>query len=127
MYRCVSNVPVQMTFAAMLIYAFHAALENREVALKRIGVNLATAIFARTMIDIFMASKVFVQVRVLASFIGSCQMLPSRYWREESEPNARQKCLQHESCEPCRRARQATGSRAYARSRDASACPLSGR
>jgi hypothetical protein len=24
-----SNVPVQMTFAAMLIYAFHAALENR--------------------------------------------------------------------------------------------------
>src|SRR5580693_10292658 len=69
-----------MLFGAMLIGAFHAAFENAVIAFKRVGVNIATAIFASAMIDIFMARKVFVQVRVLASFIGH----NSRFLRDVS-------------------------------------------
>jgi len=61
---------MQMTFAAMLINALHAPFENREVALKRVGVNLATPVLARAVINIFVARKILVQVRILASFVG---------------------------------------------------------
>jgi hypothetical protein len=64
------KIAMQMAFVAMLINAFHAAFEDAVEALKRVGVNLATTIFAGAMIDVFVAHKILVQMRVLASFIG---------------------------------------------------------
>jgi hypothetical protein len=53
----------------MLIDAFHAAFEDAVEALKRVCVNLAAAVFASAVIDIFMARKIIAQMRVLAGFV----------------------------------------------------------
>jgi hypothetical protein len=49
---------MQVLFAAMLINTLHAALENRKVTFKRVSMDLATAIFAGAVIDIFVARKI---------------------------------------------------------------------
>ncbi len=51
------DITVNMSFAAMLVDALHAAFKDAVEALKGIGVNLATAIFASTVIDVFVARK----------------------------------------------------------------------
>ena len=45
---------MQMLLFAVLINAPHTALENREIAFRRVGVNLAAAILASAVINIFM-------------------------------------------------------------------------
>ena len=59
-----------MLFAAMLINAFHAALEDRKEALDRVGVDFAARIFASGVLDSFSCeSEVFAQLGVEAAFI----------------------------------------------------------
>ena len=64
------DIAMQMLLAAMLIDAFHATLEDAVEPLKGIGVNLTTAVFASAVIDIFVARKILVKMRILASFVG---------------------------------------------------------
>jgi hypothetical protein len=50
---------MQMFLAAMLIDAFHATLENTVEPFKRVGMDLATSVLARAVIDILMARELF--------------------------------------------------------------------
>ena len=69
-----SKVAVKVLFAAMLIDALHAALENRIIAFDGIGVDDATHIFVSRMVDglmhpIFVA-KLIVGGQFIAHYKG---------------------------------------------------------
>ena len=51
------KIPMQMLLFAMLIHAAHSALEDREVAFCRIGVNVIADVFASGMFDGFVAAN----------------------------------------------------------------------
>jgi hypothetical protein len=59
-----------MLLRTMLANAFRAAFEDAVKALKGIGVNVATAVFASAVIDVSVARKILVLVCVLARFVG---------------------------------------------------------
>ena len=53
------NIAVQVAFAAMLINALHATLEDAIEALDGVCVDVAAPVFASAVIDEFMARKLF--------------------------------------------------------------------
>ena len=53
------NIAVKVLLAAMLINALHAAFEDAVEPLKRVGVNVASHIFASAVRDKFMAREFF--------------------------------------------------------------------
>jgi hypothetical protein len=64
------KVAVQVLFFAMLIDAFHAALEDREITLDRVRGDSATNVFLERMVDRLMARKIFVEAAMPTRFIG---------------------------------------------------------
>ncbi len=64
------EIAVQMFLGAVLVDALHAALENREEAFDRIGVNITTHIFAARMSHGFRSREVFSNFDVVFAFIG---------------------------------------------------------
>ena len=68
------EIAVQMLFAAMLVDALHAALEDRIVALDRVGADNPVAvvphIFVIAVGDGFVAGKLLADVLIVSGFIG---------------------------------------------------------
>jgi hypothetical protein len=64
------KIPVQVLFAAMLVDALHAALEDRIVALDGVGVNLTTNIFFAAVVHAFVAGEVGANFKILTGFVG---------------------------------------------------------
>src|ERR1700730_11292070 len=64
------DVAMQMLLAAMLVDAFHAALENRIVAFYRVRVDRAAHVFIGLMAYAFMAREVLAERKISAAFVG---------------------------------------------------------
>ena len=64
-----AQIRLQMLFAAMLINAFHAALEDAEKSFDGVGCRLAANIFAGTMIDSFVGGERFARLLVELRFV----------------------------------------------------------
>ena len=64
------QIALQMLFSAVLIYTGHAALEDTEEALDRIGSNVATRIFFSAMIDCLMLGKLTADGVIQGAFIS---------------------------------------------------------
>ena len=64
------KIAVKMFFLAMLINALHAPFENTEIALGGIGVNVASDVFARRMVDALVSGNVPIRARVQPAFVG---------------------------------------------------------
>jgi hypothetical protein len=69
------DIPMQMLLGAMLIDALHAALEDREAAFNRVGMNAATAIFASAVVDGAVAQKDFAELGLIAGGYGAVNPL----------------------------------------------------
>src|SRR6266446_2800006 len=65
-----SKISVQVLFFAMLVDAFHAALEDRIEAFNRIGVDVAANVFLLTVVDGFVAGKLRTNLKILTSLVG---------------------------------------------------------
>ena len=61
---------MQMFLGAMLIDAFHAALEDAVKSFKIVVINFAANVFLRAVNNKFMTRKIFVQMSVLAGLIS---------------------------------------------------------
>ena len=64
------QIAVQMLLAAMLVDAFHAALEDRIEALDRVCVRLAANVLFGRMVDAIMANEAAARTIVVERFIG---------------------------------------------------------
>lgn len=64
------EVAEQVLLSAVLVDAFHAALEDREEAFNRVGVNAAADIFAGGVLDRLMGRKLGAGLGVEAAFVG---------------------------------------------------------
>jgi len=75
------QIAVQMLLFAMLVDAFHAALEDRIVSLDGVGrdypLTIVANIFIDTMLDGFMAGESLTDVLIMASLIGHQRSLAS--------------------------------------------------
>ena len=64
------QITVQVLFLAVLISAFHAAFEDRVVALDRVRVNVAAHVFVFAVIDGVVARKFAADLAIVGCFIG---------------------------------------------------------
>jgi hypothetical protein len=64
------KISVQMAFAAMLVNAFHATLEDRIEAFDSIGMDVPANVFLSAMVHALMAGEFGADLKILAGFVG---------------------------------------------------------
>lgn len=64
------QVPMQMLFATVLIYALHPALKDAEIAFRRVRMSIVPHVFFALVVDDLMLGKFLPQRHVVAGLIG---------------------------------------------------------
>ncbi len=77
-----------MLFAAVLVHALHAALEDREIAFDRVRVDFTATVFARRVMHRAMIGEVHADFLILASLVRHNAGL-ARHVFEDHRPNGR--------------------------------------